>query len=280
MSYQLIKNLEEASSTYDVLLCDLWGCFHNGIRPYPQAVSALEKFRESGGVVVFITNAPRPSPGIKAQLAAMGVPDDLYQDVVSSGDAAQAALQATTYGEACFHLGPDRDNPMFADAAVARVPDFRTADFIFCTGLFHDEVETPEDYRDLVESGVSRNLTFLCANPDIVADRGPKRIYCAGSIAQKYSAAGGTVVYFGKPHKPVYDLALEKVRRHAECDLSRVLAVGDGIHTDVKGAIDYGIDVVFITSGIAQGDTQDTAQLDSFLEQHGCQPNYVMSALC
>jgi HAD superfamily hydrolase (TIGR01459 family) len=278
--YQFKNSLEEMSKHYTVLLCDLWGCFHNGIQPYPQAMTALEAFRKNGGIIVFITNAPRPSDGIRDQLKAMGVPDGLYHDIVSSGDAARFVLSQPVYGSRCFHIGAQKDAPMFEGSTVERVSDMSDADFIFCTGLFDDETETPDDYADVIQEGIAKNLKFLCANPDIIAHRGSREIYCAGAIAQNYDKAGGEVVYFGKPHRPIYDLALQKARKHAEFDLQDVLAIGDGIHTDVLGAVDYGLDVAFVTSGIAKQKTQDGKQLEAFFKQNDCTPNYVMSALC
>lgn len=278
MNYKLIDSLAEISEEYDILLCDLWGCLHNGIAPHPSALAAIKDFRASGTnkYVVFITNAPRPSTDIKVQLDTMGVPDTLYDKIVTSGDAAHAALRDRTYGQKCFHLGPAKDNNIFDNTTLERVNNLKNADFIFCTGLFNDATETPDNYADFVQQAIQKDLKFLCANPDIIAHRGTQKIYCAGSIARAYQDAGGDVIYFGKPYHPIYDLALSNMNIDKN---SKVLAVGDGIHTDILGAVNYGIHAIFITSGIATGETQNKAALDNFLKQYDYVPNYVMEDL-
>ncbi|MEO1331708.1 MAG: TIGR01459 family HAD-type hydrolase, partial [Pseudomonadota bacterium] len=206
---RILDRFEEISAGYDVLLCDLWGCYHNGVEPYPAAVAALQAFRRQGGAVVLLTNAPRPSGAVKLHLDAMGAPEDSYDAIVSSGDATRAELAAGRFGRRIHIVGADRDRPVWEGLDLAHAP-LEEAESILCAGLRDDSVETPADYADLVAGGVARDLPFACANPDIVVDRAEARLWCAGAIARDYAAAGGRVFYFGKPHAPIYHLVLSK----------------------------------------------------------------------
>ncbi|MEM6467806.1 MAG: TIGR01459 family HAD-type hydrolase [Pseudomonadota bacterium] len=252
----ILTALSEISARYDALFCDLWGCLHNGVQVYPEAVAALEAFRAQGGTVILVTNSPRPAASVAKQLAGMGAPQSCYDAIASSGDAAQAALASGAFGRKVYHLGPERDLPFFSDPDgtpydVERVP-LDEAEGIVCTGLFDDRTETPEDYRLTIAQGVHRGLKLLCANPDILVDVGDQRIYCAGALAEAYTAAGGESFYFGKPHPPIYDLA----KRHLialgrSVEDAGILCVGDGLITDIRGANGEGLDSVWITGGLA-----------------------------
>lgn len=276
----ILSSLSDISAQYDVLFCDLWGCLHNGVAPFPAAVAALQTFRKAGGTVILVTNSPRPRKSVQAQLDAMGAPRDCYDDIASSGDAAQAAMAAGLFGHKVHHVGPERDLAFFkaedgSEIDVERVA-LEEAESIICTGLFDDRSETPEDYRLTIATGVNRKLKLLCANPDIVVDVGDQRIFCAGAIAQAYTEAGGSSFYFGKPHAPIYQLARQKAEavRGEEARDQHILAVGDGINTDVRGAVGEGLDVLFITGGLAEeetGTTQeglDPVRLDAFLKAY------------
>ena len=215
---EIIGSIDEAAG-YSVLLCDLWGCLHDGVRAFPDAVAALERFRAGGGRVVLLTNSPRPAGEVARQLDLLGAPRSCWDAVVSSGDAAQAAMAAGQFGRRVYHVGPERDLPFFRYAdgrpiEVERVP-LEEADGIVCTGLFDDRSETPDDYRAMILYGKTKGLKLLCANPDIVVDVGDRRIYCAGAIAAAYAAAGGRSYYFGKPHPPIYALARARLREIA-----------------------------------------------------------------
>ena len=282
---RILQSLAEISSDYDVLLCDLWGCYHNGVEPYPAAVAALRSFRAAGGAVVLITNAPRPSAPILRHLDRMGAPKDSFDDIVSSGDATRHVVAAGKYGTRVHVVGPERDSGIWDDLPIELTP-LEQADSILCTGLFDDETETPADYADLVRRGVALGLTMLCANPDIVVDRAETRLYCAGAIAEAYKQAGGEAVYFGKPHQPIYALALEKARAlRPTLDSARILAVGDGVATDVLGAEQAGVDCLFVTGGLAWqevGDNPDTPEpgkLTQYLVGHGRSPRYAIGRL-
>lgn len=255
---QIVPSLAEISAPYDALFCDLWGCLHNGVTPFPAAVTALQGFRARGGKVVLLTNAPRPARFVIATLDRLGVPRDAWDLVVSSGDAAQDAMLAGAVGRKVWHLGPAKDDGFFTEippewrgqADVERVP-FDEAEGIVCTGPFDEMTEVPEDYRARFLLAKTRGLPMLCANPDIVVDMGETRIYCAGALAALYEEMGGTAMYFGKPHPPIYDLARRKLSAIGGVDDSRILAIGDGINTDVSGAAGEGIDVLFVSGGLA-----------------------------
>ena len=259
---QITASLAEISARYDAVFCDLWGCLHNGKTPFPAAVAALQAFRAKGGRVVLLTNAPRPKPSVVSQLDAMGLPRDAWDEVVTSGDAAQYALITGAVGRRVYHIGAPKDEAFFTDFAddlrdtvAAESPIVRTtldqAEGVVCTGLADDLTETPEDYRAALLFSKTMDLPMLCANPDIVVDYGDKRLYCAGALAQTYAEMGGRVFYFGKPHPPIYDLARRRLTALSGNDEAQILCIGDGIATDIQGGQSEGIDTLFITGGIA-----------------------------
>lgn len=261
---RIIERLDEIAQGYDALFCDLWGCLHNGVAPFPEAVTALERFVAGGGHVILLTNSPRPRESVARQLDRMGVPRRIWHDIASSGDAAQAGMFAGVVGEAVHHIGPPRDESFFADIPddlaerrnIRRV-DLAEAEGIVCTGLFDDMTETPADYRATLLHAKARGLRLLCANPDIVVDVADKRIYCAGALAAAYTEMGGESLYFGKPHAPVYDLARRRLAAVAGAPVrdSRILCLGDGLRTDVQGALAEDMDCLFVSGGLAAEDT-------------------------
>ena len=294
---RIIASLSEVAGPYRALFCDLWGCLHDGHAPFPAAVAALQGFRAAGGTVLLLTNAPRPKPSVIKQLQHLGVPDDCYDEVVSSGDAAQYALITGAVGHRVYHLGPAKDLPFFTDFAddlqatraaqppITLVP-LTSAEGIVCTGLFDDLTETPADYRATLLYAKTRGLKLLCANPDIVVDMGATRVFCAGALAQAYDRMGGTSLYFGKPHPPIYDLARRRLAAlRPEIDNSRILCVGDGIATDVQGGIAEGLDTLFITGGLAadrfgpDSANPDKGLLDKWLAGHQLGPTFAMGNL-
>jgi HAD superfamily hydrolase (TIGR01459 family) len=294
---RILSSLAEVSGQYDVLYCDLWGCLHDGKRPFPGAVAALRAFRAQGGVVLLLTNAPRPKPSVMRQLNSIGVPQDCYDEVVSSGDAAQYALITGAVGRRVHHIGPEKDRVFFTELSADLAPiaaaeppieivPLQQAEGIVCTGLFDDLTETPDDYRATLLYAKTTGLKLLCANPDIIVDFGDKRLYCAGAIAQAYDRMGGESLYFGKPHPPIYDLAR---RRYGALPNAvgdpRILAVGDGIGTDIQGASGEAIDAIFITGGIAAehfgADAENPLQalLDPWLTDLQLSPTFAMGKL-
>jgi HAD superfamily hydrolase (TIGR01459 family) len=240
---------------YDAVLSDVWGVVHNGVAATPPAGDALQRFREQGGTVSLISNAPRPGAQVIKLLDRLGVPRAAYDAIVTSGDVTRDMV-AKRAGEPFYLIGPERDHTIFTglDAPFSSVD---AAKYVVCTGLFDDEVETPDSYRDLLAQLRARNLFFLCANPDIVVERGDKLVYCAGALADAYAALGGEVYYAGKPHRPLYDMALAEVNRARAARalgpgvaLERVLAIGDSVRTDLTGANNLGVDCLFVTAGI------------------------------
>lgn len=286
---RIIQSLSQIGADYDALFCDLWGCVHNGERAYPAAVTALQAYRAGGGKVCLMTNAPRPRQFVAAQLDRMGVPRDAWDIIVSSGDAAQDAMFAGAVGRDVWFIGTAKDDGFFDDvparwrnaAPITRV-DLNDAQGIVATGPYDELNEVPEDYRSRFKPAVERGLKLLCANPDIIVDMGETRIYCAGALAALYEEMGGEVLYFGKPHTPIYDLARRELGLG---DDARYLAIGDGIRTDVLGAAQEGIDGVFITGGLAADafgldvENPDPQLLNEWLATHNANPTYSMGRL-
>ena len=238
---------------YAAWLVDIWGVMHNGVRAFPPAVEATRRYREQGGIVILLSNSPRPSEPLQRQLTSLGVSEESYDATVSSGDLTRHEL-AKHEGARIFHLGPERDLPIFKDLDLTRV-DAKDAELVVCTGLFNDETETPEDYEVLLRELAGRKLTMLCANPDHLVERGHNLVYCAGALAQIYEEIGGKVIYAGKPYAPIYELAEETIAGIAGRKVARseILAIGDGIRTDMAGAAEFGLDAVFVASGLHVG---------------------------
>jgi HAD superfamily hydrolase (TIGR01459 family) len=279
----IIQSLSEIADRYDALFCDLWGCYHNGVAPYPAAVAALRAFRQGGGAVVLMTNAPRSADLVAAQLARMGAPEDSFDAIVSSGDAARAEVAEHRYGRRVLYVGPERDLSFFAGVDVELV-DAARADSVVVIGLRDDSSETPEDYAAEIADWAARGLPMLCANPDVVVDRGDVRLWCAGALAEAYAAAGGAVHFSGKPHPAIYRLGRAVVKRLRGPE-ARILALGDGVMTDVAGGAAEGLDALFVTGGLAaeavsdDPETPDQARLRAFLAAHDAAPRYAIGRL-
>jgi HAD superfamily hydrolase (TIGR01459 family) len=246
----LIQHFSALAPDYDVLLCDVWGVVHNGLEAFPPSCDALMRVRAMGGTVVLITNSPRPSDQVGRQLGRLHVPAEAYDAIVSSGDVTRSVIEERR-GQSLYHLGPERDRSVFGGLNVRFAP-LESADYVVCTGLEDDDVETPDDYRDRLEHMLKRRLFMVCGNPDVVVERGRRLVYCAGALADLYATMGGEVLYAGKPYRPIYDMALKKAEAAAgrEVALARTLAVGDSVRTDLKGAHTLGVDCLFVTAGI------------------------------
>ena len=282
---EIIDRLAYFRRTHDVLLCDVWGVVHNGLESFPPACDALRRFRESGGTVILITNAPRPGESVGRILDRLKVPREAYDAIVSSGDVTRGVVESRL-SQRIFHLGPERDLPIYAGLNVSFAPA-ETADYVVCSGLFDDTRETPEDYRELLAALRARSLFMLCANPDIVVERGDDLIYCAGALADAYADMGGEVLYCGKPHAPIYETAIgqaARVRGGEPPPLNRVLAIGDSVRTDLKGAAMFGIECLFVVSGIHAADVRgagagDLSGLSEMFSAAGVAPKAVMRKL-
>src|ERR1700723_2099817 len=246
----------------DVLLSDIWGVVHNGLVAFPEACEALHTFRSRGGTVILITNAPRPADAVQRQLRKLSIADDTYDAIVSSGDLTRHFV-ADHPGQKIFWIGPERDSSIYRGLDATLAP-LEQADYIVCTGLFDDETESAENYRAMMLQARARQLTLVCANPDIVVERGDRLIYCAGAVAELYRELGGEVIFYGKPHRPIYERAmvLATERRGHAVPLDRVLAIGDSVRTDLAGARGFGIDCLFVTRGIHAEDFEGLDQLD------------------
>jgi len=259
---RFVERLADLVDGIDVVLSDIWGVVHNGLESFPEACEALHTFRSRGGTVIMITNAPRPADSVQRQLRKLGVADDTYDAIVSSGDLTRHYV-AGHPGRKVFWLGPERDSSIHRGLDLTLGP-LEQADYIICTGLFDDETETAEDYRGMMLQARERGLPLICANPDIVVERGDRLIYCAGAIAELYRELGGEVIFYGKPHRPIYDRAMELAteRRGRAMPLNRVLAIGDSVRTDLAGAHGFGIDCLFVTRGIHAEEFAGVDQLD------------------
>ncbi len=262
MSLHFIERLRDVVSGVEVVLSDIWGVVHNGLESFPEACSALHTYRQQGGAVILITNAPRPADSVQRQLRKLGVADETYDAIVSSGDLTRLFV-ADHPGKKFYWVGPERDNSIRRGLDLV-MSELDGADYIICTGPFDDETETPEDYRPMLTKALARKVPLICANPDIVVERGDRLIYCAGAIAELYRELGGEVVFYGKPHRPIYEraMALAAERRGKPSELRRVLAIGDSVRTDLTGALNFGIDCLFVTRGIHSEEFAGIDQLD------------------
>jgi HAD superfamily hydrolase (TIGR01459 family) len=250
-----IAGLSDLTSAYDILLCDVWGVIHNGRESFPAACAALARFRAECGPVILISNSPRPRDPVIEQLDGLGVPREAWSQIVTSGDATRLLLTERAPGPA-WKIGPDRDDALYEGLGV-EFADLEHARFISVTGPYDDENDEPTDYRDRFCAAIARDLVMLCANPDLVVQRGDKLIYCGGALAQLYESLGGKVLMAGKPYPIIYDLSLAQAAEALgrAVDPARVLCIGDGLPTDVRGANARGLDVLFVASGIHGGET-------------------------
>lgn len=287
---RIINALSEVSAQYDALFVDLWGCVHNGVEALPEACAALQAYRASGGKVVLVTNSPRERASVKKQIKAFGVPEDAWDTIATSGDSARTAMFLGTVGKKVFHIGYPGDERFFEPIGVVdqpveitRVP-LKEAEGIVCTGP-RDPMADPSVMRPEFLLAKQRDLKLLCANPDIVVDRGDVREWCAGALARLYTEMGGTSLYFGKPHPPIYDLSRRRLAAlGVDVPNERILAIGDGIHTDIAGAMGEDIDSLFISGGLAARETRTTHQPDAdalraFLTREGSAPTYTIGQL-
>jgi HAD superfamily hydrolase (TIGR01459 family) len=254
----ILGGLGEVADDYDAVLCDVWGVVHDGRIAHGPAIEALQRFRARRGPVILLSNAPRPAADVEEQFARLRIPPDSYDSILTSGMLAREDLRRRAIGKPLqmLHIGPERDSGIFAGLPI-RCVTADEAEIVLCTGLVNDDAETPEDYRAMLSSLKDRGLTLLCANPDIVVQRGGKLVWCAGALARLYTELGGNSVYYGKPHPPIYAEALTIVRAAAKCTRPRVLVLGDGLETDIRGANLAGIDAVFIADGIHGEDVRE-----------------------
>ncbi len=280
----LTEHFATLAPDYDVVLSDVWGVVHNGVAAWPRACEALTRFRARGGRVVLISNAPRPGSEVVRFLDHLSVPRACYDGIVTSGDVTRAVVRSRP-GETVFHIGPERDLGIYAGLDV-RFAGAEEADYVVCSGLLNDDVETPDDYRALLRQLRARDRFMVCGNPDLVVERGDRLVYCAGAIADLYRAMGGGVLYAGKPYAPIYEQALARAGAAAGAapPPARVLAIGDSVRTDVKGAADMGLDCLFLIAGIhaeelGGREAPDPAALEQVFAAAGTRPRFVARML-
>ena len=277
---------------YDAFFCDVWGVVHNGLVANAEACQALKGAVRAGKPVILMTNAPRPAMNVERQMTGLGVPTDCWNRVVTSGDAARDSLIRGEVGTNVFHIGTESEKAFFRpdpdsdrEFPPIRRVGFNEAEGIVCTGLFDDTTETPEDYREVLSDAARRRMKFLCANPDIVVDRGPNRVYCAGALARLFEALGGTALMFGKPRRRIYELARRRLSPILK-DIAdpRILCIGDGLPTDIAGAENQSLDSIFVTGGLAAEETgtvrqPDPAKLHKLLSTAGFNPKFAIGHL-
>jgi HAD superfamily hydrolase (TIGR01459 family) len=288
---QIITSFADVSAQYDAAFVDLWGCMHNGISAHADAVKAMQRFRASGGIVVLVTNSPRPWDSVADQIKDFGIPDDAWDAIATSGDSARAALYRGAVGQKIWFMGESpRDDDFFKPlriienpVAITRVP-LDQAEGIVCCGPF-DAYADVEVNRPEFLFAKEKGLKLLCANPDIVVDRGEDREWCAGALAALYTEMGGESLYFGKPHPPIYDLARRRLAAlpHAKPD-PRIICIGDGIGTDILGAVQEDLDSLFISGGLAAAETKtdtqpDAAALTAYLQSQMMSPTFTIGHL-
>ena len=293
---RLIESLAEIAADYDALFVDVWGVVHNGRKAYPDACAALSGFRKGGGHVVLVTNAPRPRADVAQQLAGIGVPDEAWDSIATSGDSARLALHHGAVGRKVYHIGEERDLTFFAPLAIdttaeeVEIVPLTEAEGLVVTGPV-DPLADPKAHEGELLYAKTKGWKLLCANPDIVVDRGETREWCAGAVAQLYTEMGGESLYFGKPHPPIYDLARRRLSDAAggrSFDDSRILCIGDGPQTDIAGALGEGLDSLFVTGGLAARETStgpapggqpDLAAAERVLDAHGFAATFAIGYL-
>jgi HAD superfamily hydrolase (TIGR01459 family) len=279
----VLDSISPFARRYDAWLADIWGVMHNGLRPFPNAVEACRLFREGGGIIVLISNAPRPRETVAEQLLQVGVPADCYDGIATSGDVTRSLISGYA-GKGVYHLGPKRDLPIFDDLGVG-LGGLDEAAAVICSGLWNDEKETPDDYAELLGEMHERGLPMICANPDIMVERGDALVYCAGALAEAYGQIGGEVIYAGKPYAPIYELAFDLVnqKRGTPLPRHRIVAIGDGIRTDIAGAAAQDIDSVFVASGVhldgAARAQLSASTISQLFPAHGARPVAALAEL-
>ena len=278
----MLDGLAEIADQYDALIVDIWGVLHNGKKPFDGVDAALKNFRDTGGKVLLLSNAPRPGPSAVKRLEVIGNRRDGFDDILTSGDAVRGLMQDMgQQGKKICHIGPDKDADLIADLEVEFV-DENAADAILFSGPYDDTTETPADYADMLARIKARNLPLLCPNPDRIVQYGDQVIYCAGAIAEAYENIGGEVVWVGKPYPMVYAGARAMLRDMTGLETPRLLAIGDGPKTDILGAQAANIDALFIAGGLAgaSGADIETAEaIAAILAEENTQARYAMRHL-
>ncbi len=275
----ILSSVAILGPTADAWICDIWGVLHNGVAPFLPAAEAARTFRAQGGIVCLLSNAPRPHGSVIAQMTQIGVPTDAYDFVVTSGDLTRRLI-AERSDKRMFHLGPPKDMAIFAGLDVEFIGPER-AEFVICSGYYNDDVETPDDYKDMLANLKANDALMVCANPDIFVERGDRLVYCAGALAEAYERIGGRVIYAGKPHLPAYLMAMEAIERLKGYAVAkdRILAIGDGMRTDIAGAANFGVRSLFIASALHSKGPLNAAALAELFADNAVRPMGAMDGL-
>ena len=263
-----LHHLSDIYKNYDTFVIDLWGVIHNGMTLNPKAIEAIKQLKNNNKKIVFLSNAPRPSSKVINFLLKMNMDRKFLSNVVTSGEAAMHAINKNQFGQTFYHLGPPRDTSVFEKVKDNKT-DLEKCDFILCTGLFDDYENDHEYYKNFLKKYITK--TLVCTNPDLIVHRGNIEELCAGSIAKVFEELGGKVVYFGKPHKEIYKMCFNSNEK--------VLAVGDNLRTDIKGANNLNIDCIFISDGVHRDEYKDTSNLGSLLEKYKVKANFFQKEL-
>ena len=263
-----LNHLAEIYKNYDTYIIDLWGVIHNGVELNHKAVETVKNLTHSKKKIVFLSNAPRPSKDVKKFLKELKMEDAYLQNIMTSGEAAMLALQKESYGKFFYHLGPERDNSVFFKIKENKTT-LEKCNFILCTGLFDDKEENLDYYKDLLNKHITKKL--ICTNPDLTVHRGDVEEYCAGSIAKIFESLGGETIYFGKPYKEIYKMCFDKGEK--------VLAIGDNLNTDIKGANNMKIDSIFISNGVHRSEFNQENELNELAKKYKVNANYYQPEL-
>ncbi len=263
-----LNHLAEIYKNYDTYIIDLWGVIHNGIRLNPKAIEVVKNLIQNKKKVVFLSNAPRPSKEVKKFLQELQMEDRYLKNIMTSGEAAMVTLQKESYGKYFYHLGPERDNAVFFKIRENKT-SLEKCNFILCTGLFDDQEGDLEYYKDLLKKHTTKKL--ICTNPDLTVHRGDVEEHCAGSIAKIFESLGGEVVYFGKPYKEIYKMCFDVKEK--------VIAIGDNLNTDIKGANNMKIDSIFISKGVHRSEFKEERELRDLSDKYKVKLNYYQPEL-
>ena len=258
-----LNHLAEIYKNYDTYIIDLWGVIHNGVRLNPKAIDVVKNLIQNKKKVVFLSNAPRPSKEVKEFLQDLKMEDRYLKNIMTSGEAAMVTLQKESYGKYFYHLGPEKDSAVFFKIKENKT-SLEKCNFILCTGLFNDQKESLEYYEDLLKNHTAKKL--ICTNPDLTVHRGDIEEYCAGSIAKIFESLGGEIVYFGKPYKEIYKMCFNKDER--------VIAIGDNLNTDIKGANIMEIDSIFISKGVHRSEFKEETELSDLSNKYKVKLNF------
>ena len=263
-----LKHLSEVFKSYDTFVIDLWGVMHNGVVLNSKAVEAVEHLKNNSKKIVFLSNAPRPSSKVINFLLKMNLDKKYLSNVMTSGEAAIDAINQNKFGKTFFHLGPPRDTSLFEKQKNNKT-EIEKCDFILCTGLFDNHEDDLSYYKNFLKEHISKKL--ICTNPDLTVHRGNIEELCAGSVAKVFEELGGKVIYYGKPYKEVYNKCFDKGEK--------VLAIGDNLRTDIKGANNLNIDSIFITEGVHRQEIGDSKKLDALLTKYKVKTNFFQKEL-